>query len=301
MEPDRGLLIELREACRDRDGAQQSYDAYIRDYKVELHEKKEVLAKARQRVQEIEAELVNPGQSDRPLLAAIAAAGRNGPQVEAETARIVTAARTRRGGGSAEPGDHEREETTDERQQGPTAEPSKTKAKRDRRADRRQTEQADLAREPTVSNLGQEESAAGNRRIAQRLLGPGKWTDAEIDECVEDACHPTSMGMDGARADWQRLRETGCDDIRILELLRAIWPNWNVFIEPNPPSRPGFTTFGGAVPKLWVGAKPAPGKIPPTLSGLQLAARVRIVLDLPRVPVPAAEPQPAPKRRKAVK
>ncbi len=65
-EPDRGLMVELRDACRSRDGAQKDYDEYISNYKVELAEKKEVLKKARNRVAEIESDLV--GQSNRPLL-----------------------------------------------------------------------------------------------------------------------------------------------------------------------------------------------------------------------------------------
>jgi len=247
-EPDRGLIVELREACRERDGAQSDYDKYITNYKVELSEKKEVLSKAKRRVQEIEAELVDPSKSRQPLFTA--AAGRKGRQSATTVSSFA------------------------EEPKAKLSEPQ-PKSKTDR-PDRREI------------MISADEGA----HI--------EWTPAEIDECVEDACHPSSM--DGAQADWQRLRETGCDNLKILEVLRAIWPAWEVYNKPLPPRKFGYVTYGGAVPKLWIERNgPSFVKRPsPTLSGLQLADRIRTVLDLPRVPVPAAEPQSATKRRKTV-
>jgi len=269
-EPNRGLILELMEACRDRDGAQKGYDEYIKGYKIELAEKKELLSKARQRVQEIEAELVNPYQSDRPLLAAISAAGRNGPP----------------------------EQAADTRKRGPTArvDAASEKPKRKPRADGSDRRIAPRLLEPAVPPQDSLDDQYKQSILEGKPAAPNP--EADLDQCIEDATHPDGP----ASSRWNLLRDRGCDDAKILEILRAIWPSDVRYTPPSlsPPARPGFTVKGGAVPKFWLGARQSKDQ-PPILSGLQLADRVRIVLDLPRVPVPVVAAPSAPKRRKAVK
>jgi len=122
------------------------------------------------------------------------------------------------------------------------------------------------------------------------------YSEADLDLCIEDATHLNLT--ESSR--WQDLRDHGCDDARILEVLRAILPQTPTYTIPSltPPARPGFSACGGSVPKLWIGSRQSKDQ-PPTLSGLAFAARVRTVLDLPRVPVAGGKGQKAKGKRKA--
>jgi len=134
------------------------------------------------------------------------------------------------------------------------------------------------------------------------------WTDADLDAAIDSSCYPSAM--DDAAERWRELRAAGCDDARILEVLRAIWPGWQVHIPAVSGVHRGYTTQGGPVPKFWPHEdRCAPrwreseiGKpVAPLLSGLQLADRIRTVLSLPRVPVPVETTQntKSTKRRRA--
>ncbi len=243
---------------------------------------------ARLKAQEIMNEIlleIETGQTGRPLLDAIT-----------EERNLPPAAET--------------SETSDERQRGPTAKTARSNRPlfAAKAAERDGPPGSGFERAKKLSpdrQVPEEEPAASNSRIAATLLGPA-WTDADIDKCVEEACHPPRSD---ALAAWQRLRGLGCDDAKILEVLREIWPSWKVYTGPDPPRRPGFWTCGGEVPKLWIDANfydHSTKDQPPTLSGLALAARVRTVQDLPRVPyLPASVVDPVklhpPKRRKGAK
>ncbi len=140
------------------------------------------------------------------------------------------------------------------------------------------------------------------------------WTDEDLDREVLAACR--CAGSSGEGGYWQLLRTYGCDDLKILSVLRASWPK-------SPRFDDGARTIrGGAIPALWMGAITSKVQAP-ALAGMVLADRirrvlgiplapdpevlagkVRRVLDIPRVPEPEPAQQPAvnpkPKRRKRV-
>jgi hypothetical protein len=137
--------------------------------------------------------------------------------------------------------------------------------------------------------------------MAKRSDGHFEWMTPDLDAALQAACYPVQFR--GSKSPWPALEEHGCDDAKILEVLRAIWGAGYLFQVRSGPDKFGHTTAGGPVPKFWIGARKSKDA-PPQLSGLQLADRVRTVLDLPRdrrVPEPTeADRQPVRKRRKAV-
>ena len=120
------------------------------------------------------------------------------------------------------------------------------------------------------------------------VCGRIEWTTIDLNRQIADGCHTLPRGMDDP---WQDLREHGCDDAKIVEVLRAIWPTRPRY-DRQEPDKVGRTVRGGVTPAIWIGQR---GSIEqkPTLEGLELAARVRTVLDLPRVPEPELVPAPA--------
>lgn len=136
-----------------------------------------------------------------------------------------------------------------------------------------------------------------------------EWTSADLERELEAACKIRGVpSADGKSTVWpfEELKRTGCDDGKILEVLRAIWPGGYEAIQGNGPwkKRLGCTVHGGSTPAIWIGARKSTDRklAPPTLEGLRLADRVRTVLGIPRAPVPdAVEEQEDPKPKKAVR
>lgn len=103
------------------------------------------------------------------------------------------------------------------------------------------------------------------------------WTSVDLERVLSAACWAHAMGEhDGV---WHTVKATGCDDAKILEILRAIWPMTPSF-QSQP--APGGTIRGGSIPALWMGYARSPRKLP-TLAGLELADRIRRVLEIPRL------------------
>lgn len=123
-----------------------------------------------------------------------------------------------------------------------------------------------------------------------------EWTSADLERVLKSAVWPRDEV-------WEEFLETGCDDLKILEVLRSIWPSSATFY-PEP--KPGITFQGGPNLKMWVGARRQKDQMP-TLAGLELANRVRKVLEIPRfvgkvVPdqvLPTEKAAPRPRKRKA--
>jgi hypothetical protein len=108
-------------------------------------------------------------------------------------------------------------------------------------------------------------------------------TSADLDAALQAACYP--IAWRGDNSPWPALKEHGCDDAKILEVLRALWPAGDRYQIRSGPDKFGHTTQGGAVPKFWLGHRIGKDQRP-LLSGLELADRVRIALDIPRASVP---------------
>jgi hypothetical protein len=123
--------------------------------------------------------------------------------------------------------------------------------------------------------------AEANAQSPENASGPVQWTSADLEAELEDACYPP--GFTGPGSPWADLREHGCDDRKILEVLRQIWPAAYRF-DHLAAGSVGRTVHGGPTPAFWIGArKSTDWKVaPPTLEGLLLAARVRRVLEIPR-------------------
>jgi hypothetical protein len=111
-------MMEMLEAMDRRDEAATERLQFIAGYKTQLAERTKRVTDADKRIHEIREEMKGPGQSDRPLLAAIAAAGGNGradhpeegiARAQGTLERAEQAAIARR-----------QEETADERQRGVT-------------------------------------------------------------------------------------------------------------------------------------------------------------------------------------
>ena len=132
--------------------------------------------------------------------------------------------------------------------------------------------------------------AGGNGVPAEgpAICGRIEWTTIDLNRQIADGCKTLPRGMDDP---WPSLREQGCDDAKIVEVLRSIWPTRPRYDRVEP-DKVGRTVRGGATPAIWMGMR---GTIDqkPTLEGLELAARVRTVLDLPRAPGPELVPVPA--------
>ena len=114
---------------------------------------------------------------------------------------------------------------------------------------------------------------------------------ADFDECLHHACLPAFVDPRHSSLAWPRLRKTGCDDSTIVEVLRSIWPQSPCYEAEVKtfPGRKGYTIRGGVTPAIWMGARKSKDQTP-TLAGLELADRVRRVLELPRVPPVAPAP-----------
>jgi hypothetical protein len=127
------------------------------------------------------------------------------------------------------------------------------------------------------------------------------FTSSDVDRVLTAACRSLPKNCPDP---WPEFREHGCDDAKILEILRAIWPSRRPRFEREPDEPMGYVIRGGADPALWIGTRKTVDQ-PPLLEGLALAARVRVVLDLPPVPVPVPvsipdpEPEPEPQAKPA--
>jgi hypothetical protein len=274
------LVEELLEAVRNRDGLQQAYNDFIKSYKVDLAERKERLIKAVRLVQEIEAALINP-DADRPLFAA---ADRNGAVAR----------------GGQKPPDEEEPETADERQRGPTAVikpggpsfietmqliPNQPLEPAPVTPGQKRSEAARKAA-ATVRERKQKLERADRREVVISADGPVRqkpveWTtedlERELIEAVNDRNWPSEPKP------WKEFKAQGCDDAKILQVIRALWPASYIYTEAKAGSI-GCTIHGGPTPAFWIGArKHTDWKVaPPQLQGLQLADRVRTVLKIPR-------------------
>jgi hypothetical protein len=111
------------------------------------------------------------------------------------------------------------------------------------------------------------------------------FTHDDLDRVVGTACHSLPKNSEDP---WPGLLEQGCDDAKILEVLRSIWPSRRPRFEREPDEPMGYTIRGGVEPSIWIGARRSVNQAP-TLAGLELAARIRIVLEIPRA-APATVP-----------
>lgn len=127
---------------------------------------------------------------------------------------------------------------------------------------------------------------------AQSKSGKAPGTD-ELDAAILGACK--QIGWNGESGHWELLRGQGCDDARILEVLRGTWPELPMYFFAGEWGK-GFTIRGGVKPAIFLGKRELDQ--PHLLAGLELADRVRRVLEIPRAPEPepAAEPDQARKR-----
>jgi hypothetical protein len=112
-----------------------------------------------------------------------------------------------------------------------------------------------------------------------------EWTSADLERELRDAV--TRVGSDSPTKVWAGPKRKGCDDAKILEILRSIWPAGYLAREGTGPwegRNVGKTIHGGPTPAFWIGArKAADWKVaPPQLQGLRLADRVRSVLGIRR-------------------
>jgi len=105
-----------------------------------------------------------------------------------------------------------------------------------------------------------------------------EWTSTDLERVLAAACHPDGVDPNGI---WGDMKRVGCNEAKILEILRAIWPVSPYFRNVPPP---GCTIRGGSIPALWMGYARSPRKLP-TLAGLELADRIRRVLEIPRMQV----------------
>ena len=271
MSREHELFEELRKARRSLAGAKGAE----KEARAVILDRKAARLRAEALVEEILSE-VETGKTGRPVLDAIAVAGR---------------------GAGKPPAD----ETADERQRGPTAVPSsvsfgakdfaalpamaeklKAAAKgrpKAERADHREVVIGSDGAVPPPAEIVIDATAMVERHFAST---PG----ADLDAALLAACYP--IAWRGDNSPWPALKEHGCDDAKILEVLRALWPDGDRYQIRSGPDKFGHTTQGGAVPKFWLGARLGKDQRP-LLSGLQLAYRVRIVLDLPKVKVQQPE------------
>jgi hypothetical protein len=119
----------------------------------------------------------------------------------------------------------------------------------------------------------------GNGNGPATIPGPINWTERDLDGSLLAALR--AKGAHGESGHWELLRETGCSDATILETLGTTWPRRFRFDrDVSAGDRVGRTVRGGPKPAFWYGTV-ARIDDPPTLDGLALAARVRVVLDLP--------------------
>ena len=120
-----------------------------------------------------------------------------------------------------------------------------------------------------------------------------EWVWSDLERVLIAACCVDNK-PDGV---WTTLKRVGCDDNKILEVLRSLWPMTALFV-PNP--APGCTIQGGSTCRFWMGAR-RPKDQQPTLAGMELADRIRRVLEIPRAQVeePATTPRKSTRRRRA--
>jgi hypothetical protein len=127
--------------------------------------------------------------------------------------------------------------------------------------------------------------------------GSRHWTSADLDAQVLRACQ--QIGCNGESGIWELLAQQGCDDARILEVLRAQWPQTPRFEEGTR------TIRGGVTPAIWMGARTSKNQ-EPTLSGFELADWIRGVFKIPRAQESApqtpgsidfSQPTPEPRKR----
>jgi len=315
MSREHELFEELRKARRSLAGAKGAE----KEARAVFLDRKAARLRAEALVEKILSE-VETGKTGRPVLDAIAAAaGGNEQAAEADPQRLGNLPDTEAwdrvrgaiyGGGSVcaadrynspkargygKPPDEEDPDTADERQRGPTGVPSsvsfgakdfaalpamaeklKAAAKgrpKAERADRREVVIGSDGAVPPPAEIVIDATAMVERHFAST-------SSADLDAALQAACYP--IAWRGDNSPWPALKEHGCDDAKILEVLRAVWPVGDRHQIRSGPDKFGHTTQGGAVPKFWLGARLGKDQRP-LLSGLQLAIRVRIVLDLPNV------------------
>jgi hypothetical protein len=275
------LLRELTEAIKVRDGAQTEYTDFIKQYKVDLAERKKRLDDALKLVKEIELELVSPGAA-RPLLARSAT-----PEPE--------------------------EETADERQRGPTAPPrvidvsNLPKPKRDRRP---KTDRADR-REAVISPNGpvrQLEAPVMPRETfkdhfeqmfvesARPVKPPAKSTPQRPGPMNQDAALLCALELPSVSAELGRLAaEGGTDD----EIHRALI-QWSGHYSAGSATSNPWACVGGSIPRFFYDTdcelRNKPGGNATLRDGLLVAA-VRRLLHIRKPRPTAADGKPVRARK----
>ncbi len=111
----------------------------------------------------------------------------------------------------------------------------------------------------------------------------------DLATAIFQACK--QIGRNGESGHWELLRQQGCDDAKILEVLRDTWPSSPVYTLTKEPGMIGRTIRGGATPAIWIGARKTKDQTP-TLSGIELADWVRRVFKIPRAPEPEPTLEP---------
>lgn len=265
MSTDHAILEELRQARI----AEQ-------DARTVVSERKAARMKAEALIEEIMAE-VETGRSGRPILDQI-----NG----------------RSGKGAERP--EEEDDSADERQRGPTVrEPRIADHQAVPPAPRKRGRPHKLAaaERPELKAI----SEPGQADVTEKPpAGPGEWTSADLERELTAAC-----GWTDPKSEWGYVKSRGCDDSKILEILRSIWP-LSYRVEPGTGpwrGRNGCTIHGGPTPAFWVGVrKSTDWKIaPPQLQELLLADRVRRVLGIPRASTFGGKAEPTEADRQPVR
>jgi hypothetical protein len=135
-----------------------------------------------------------------------------------------------------------------------------------------------------------DERQRGPTTFPATVAGPIDWSTRDLDGALLAALRV--RGPHGESGHWESLKQAGCDDQKILETLAATWPRKPRYDrDAGQGDRVGRTVRGGSTPAIWIGMRSSIDQLP-VLSGLELAARVRTVLDLPQAPGPELEPVP---------
>ena len=84
-----------------------------------------------------------------------------------------------------------------------------------------------------------------------------EWTSTDLEAVLAAACYVNGIDPDGV---WSEMKRIGCDDVKIVEILRAIWPMTPQFRNDPPP---GCTIRGERFHRSgW--DTPGPRAIPPS-------------------------------------